>query len=291
MSARTYCSQQNTDEPLTGTAARVDVWLLLEYRPVWKSHPHSDNALAPDVRQWLDQSLQHLTDGGYRPRLQFIRQPELDSNQTRLLIACDNRLLQFTGRGYGFLESIDVSEVVAQPHNYPSLQEPNYFVCTNGQRDLCCARFGLRTYAELRQLVGPRAWQITHLGGHRFAPNLLVLPDSALYGRVSESEVGDFVALIESGEPDFSHLRGRCRYPAHVQAAEIGAARPGLQLLHVAGDDSQAQVTFLAGEEKLQVRVQRSAQPIEVSKNCGEAPETVYPWLIIPDTREDQAPG
>jgi hypothetical protein len=59
----------------------------------------------------------------------------------------------------------------------------------------------------------------------------------------------------------------------------------------VAGDDSQALVTFLAGEEKLQVRVQRSTQPIEVSKNCGEAPETVYPWLIIPDTREDQAPG
>ena len=66
---------------------------------------------------------------------------------------------------------------------------PQYFVCTNGQRDLCCARFGLPTYAALRERVGERVWQTTHVGGHRFAPNVLTLPQAALYGRVQPADV------------------------------------------------------------------------------------------------------
>jgi len=172
--------------------------------------------------------------------------------------------------------------VLEAPELYEQLHEPNYFVCTNGQRDLCCARFGLRSYAVLRELVGPRVWQITHLGGHRFAPNVLVLPEGLLYGRVSEEAVENFVAQVEAGDVDFAHLRGRSVYPAQVQAAEIAAARPGLKLLHVDGDAQHAQVTFGTGSDRIRITVERSPQPIAVSKSCGETAEAVYPYLQVP---------
>jgi hypothetical protein len=70
-------------------------------------------------------------------------------------------------------------------------------VCTNGRRDLCCARFGTPVYNYLKNeepgFPGLRAWQSTHMGGHRFAANLLWLPQGVLYGRVdalSAAEIG-----------------------------------------------------------------------------------------------------
>ena len=54
---------------------------------------------------------------------------------------------------------------------HPSIGSSSYWnMLTNGQRD------GLPAHARLRELVGAPAWQTTHIGGHRFAPNVLVLP-------------------------------------------------------------------------------------------------------------------
>ena len=54
---RTYCSEQNPEEPLWGTADPVDVWLCLEYRPAWKGRAMTDNALAEPTRLWLDRTV------------------------------------------------------------------------------------------------------------------------------------------------------------------------------------------------------------------------------------------
>lgn len=275
---RTYCSEASSAEPMAGTAANVDVWLLLEYRPVWRAKAHGDNELKPVVRTWLDAALTDLAARGFKPRLQFVRQPEIDSPTTRLLLATKGRLLEFEGIGYDFLSQVDVVSAALQPERFPALDAPRYFVCTNGRRDLCCARFGLRTYAALRELVGERAWQVTHLGGHRFAPNVLALPSGVLYGRVTESDAADFVRVLESGAVDFDHLRGRCRYPAHVQAAEALLERSDLRLLHVDGDEQSCTVTFSDGHEALKATVVRSAEPMRATKSCGADEEEVYPY-------------
>jgi len=278
MSERDYCSLRNPDETLAGTAPHADVWLLLEYRPAWKARAHQDNELSCEVRGWLDDAISLLSEAGFRPKLQFIRQPEIDQVDTRLFIGVADRLLSFSGTGYDFLSQLDLLQVVRRPELYPALVEPRYFVCTNGQRDVCCARFGLRSYAALREQVGDRVWQITHLGGHRFAPNLLVFPQAAMYGRVSEDDVPEFVGIIEAGDWDFARLRGRCRYPGHVQAAEITAARSDLKLLHVAGDEQTAQITLNAGEDTVKIQVQRSSRAIATVKSCGAEAEAVFPY-------------
>lgn len=279
MSERTYCSQTNPAEPLAGTAPHIDVWLLLEYRPAWKARAQEDNDLSDDVRQWLDNTIAELQAAGFRPKLQFVRQPELDCDETRLFVAVKEKLLQFSGVGYGFLSELNISEIVANPAGFPVLEEPRYFVCTNGQRDFCCARFGLRSYAALREVVGDRAWQITHLGGHRFAPNVLVFPSAAMYGRISEDAVSSFLDAIESGAWDLPRLRGRCRYPGNVQAAEIAVGRLDLTLLNVSGDEQAAQVDLADGPQTISVAVRRSQGPQLVSKSCGADTEAVFPYL------------
>lgn len=281
---RTYCSEQNPQEPLWGTADTVDVWICLEYRPVWKGRALTENALAPGIRRWLDGTLAALGGLGLKARPLFVRQPQLDREDVRLLVTLGNRTYQFCGRGYDFLLDLDLAAQLGNGGGYPTggerLQEPRYLVCTNGQRDLCCARFGLPVYTALTERVGDRAWQVTHLGGHRFAPNVLTLPDACLYGRVTPETLDEFVSRIEAGEADFSRLRGRSSYPPLVQAAEAALGRQGARLLHVEGTPDAGSVTFADERERLTVSVRRAPAGMAVVKSCGdEVPDTVHPFV------------
>lgn len=272
-SEKRYCSEA-CDASLAGTSDVVDVWLLLEYRPAWgaKALPASD--LAPLTQRWVQETVDRLAARGFKARPQLIRQPELDRDDVRLLVAFDQALWEFTGSGYDFLQGLDVAAALGQGglEQLPGarrLSRPLYFVCTNGQRDLCCARFGLPVYNALREVVGERVWQVTHLGGHRFAPNVLVLPDGLLYGRVHPEGLAGFVAAAENADVAFAHLRGRSRYPKHVQAAEAFAGRDGLRLLHVDGDENAAVVTFAAAGGPVSVRVELG-DPQPVLASCGD---------------------
>ncbi|MDE0055465.1 MAG: hypothetical protein OXT64_14620, partial [Gammaproteobacteria bacterium] len=222
MAERQYCSELSlaAGEPLAGTAARVDVWLLLEYNPVWRAKAVTDNDLSAEVTAWLDQQMASATDRGLQPRLQFIRQPELDRERITLFAGTAEGLYRAEISGYGTITDLDLATDLGSA-SMPRVEESQYFICTNGQRDLCCARFGLPTYARLRELVGERAWQTTHVGGHRFAPNVLTLPQGVLYGRVRPEDVPRFVEDVEAGRLAQDHVRGRSALPAEAQAAEM----------------------------------------------------------------------
>jgi hypothetical protein len=294
---RPYCSQMNGAEPLWGTAESVDVWLCLEYKPVWRAKALADNDLGAPTRTWLAETLRSLTEAGFKVRPQFIRQPDLDRSDTRLLVAFQGQVYEFSGQGYGFLENLDLTALLSHPERLAdvatSLDEPRYLVCTNGQRDLCCARFGLPVYTALRELVGDRVWQVTHLGGHRFAPNVLVVPSGCVYGRVSEQSLAAFLKLTEAGDTDFSRLRGRSCYPGIVQAAEASLGRQAVRLLHFEGDDTYARITFVNEEdqevneeaddqERFSVVMQRAEQGSVITKSCGdEETATVFPYLRV----------
>ncbi len=267
---------------MLGTADVVDVWLLLEYRPAWRAKAVTDNDLGPAVRRWLTEGMAALRASGLKVRAQMIRQPELDRPDTRLLVAHQGVLREFgAGReGYDELLRTPIKALLENPALGETIDAPRYFVCTNGQRDLCCARFGLPAYARLRELVGARAWQTTHLGGHRFAPNVLVLPQGVLYGRITPEELEAFVGEVEAGRVPVAKLRGRCRYPRHVQAAEGAVGRADVELLHVAGDESRATVTFACCTETIAVAVHRSPEPRWVVASCGDQEVTaVYPYV------------
>ena len=284
MNERVYCCEANPAEPMLGTADVVDVWLLLEYRPVWTARAVVDNDLSERVRRWLVEGMAALQEAGLKVRPQMIRQPEIDRSDTRLLLHHEGVLREFGSgeAGYGDLVRTPIENLVKNSSPGTVVDAPQYFVCTNGQRDLCCARFGLPAYAKLRELVGERAWQTTHLGGHRFAPNVLVLPQGVLYGRVNPGTMEKFVGQTDAGEVPVANLRGRSRYPKPVQAAEGFAGSSGLELLNVVENGNRSAITFTGSPENLTVEVRMSEEPQWITASCGdEQAKAVYPFVRV----------
>ena len=268
---REYCSElsRTQGEPMLGTAEPVDIWLLLEYKPAWKSRAVEDNGLEDETNRWLENTLKRCAERGLKARPQFIRRPDFDIDTTTLFIARNNALGRIEASGYHAIREVDVLTSDLIP-----VRENVYFVCTNGQRDLCCARYGLPTFARLQELVGARVWQTTHLGGHRFAPNVLALPQGILYGRVDVDVVDAFVTTIESGDVSRSHVRGRSAFPPEAQFAEMQVAGRVEALLDIRDDRVRFRTNL--GEEEVQVR--SASIPMQIVASCGDAEsKDVYP--------------
>ncbi len=141
------------------------------------------------------------------------------------------------------------------PHAIPAEIDtaPLYLVCTHGRHDACCALRG-RPVARALQLARPgRVWETTHLGGDRFAANLLVLPTGELYGRVPAAIAPALADRADAGEVVPAMLRGRIGLSAIAQAALVFAherlgivARDALRVTTVEHDDGERVRAHLA---------------------------------------------
>ena len=98
-------------------------------------------------------------------------------------------------------------------------REPLYLVCAHSKHDACCALRGRSVAAALNEVRRGRAWECSHLGGERFAANVLVLPLGQLYGRVLPFAAAEFAAATDRGEVVGALLRGRIGLKPPVQAA------------------------------------------------------------------------
>lgn len=100
---------------------------------------------------------------------------------------------------------------------------PLYLVCAHSKHDACCAIRGRPVAAAFEQERPGRVWESSHLGGDRFAANVLVLPGGWMYGRVLPFAAPEFIAAVETGEVVPALLRGRIGHPQAVQAAVVFA--------------------------------------------------------------------
>jgi len=96
-----------------------------------------------------------------------------------------------------------------------------YLVCTNGARDPCCAIRGPAVAQALARVLPGEVYECSHLGGHRFAANVLVLPDGLCFGRLDARTAVALAAELEAGRLPLEHLRGRTALDPEQQAAEI----------------------------------------------------------------------
>jgi len=103
--------------------------------------------------------------------------------------------------------------------------EPLFLVCTHSTRDACCARRGLPLCREISRAAPGRTWHSSHLGGHRFAATMAVLPMGAWLGRVAPDRAADVVAACRAGRVPVEHMRGMAGQAPVVQAAEIELRR------------------------------------------------------------------
>jgi hypothetical protein len=137
----------------------------------------------------------------------WLERLDLDPADPKALLRLDLGVLAFPDRpGVG----------TAGP---PSL----HLVCTNGRHDPCCADFGRPVVRALADAGSPDVWECSHVGGDRFAANVVCLPEGIYYGRVEPEQAARLVADYRERLLDLDRYRGRSCYGPLVQAAEAFA--------------------------------------------------------------------
>jgi hypothetical protein len=253
---RAFCSAVSSasDEPLAATASRVDHWLLVEYRGAWARDPLAASALSPQLKEHLRAQVAALP----HTRLLFVKKPGRHAQAAaRAFLAAsrpgEERLLELELEQPDDLLAVELPAALAGAGKATRSEEPLVVVCTHGKRDRCCALHGRPLYDALRhEADSARVWQSTHVGGDRFAGNVVVLPHGLYYGRVEPADAAGLVAAHADGRIDLARYRGRSAWPFAVQAAER-ALREGEGLLEIAdlellstrrGDDGGRRVRF-----------------------------------------------
>ncbi|MGZ0149608.1 sucrase ferredoxin [Kribbella sp. WER1] len=108
--------------------------------------------------------------------------------------------------------------------------EPVYLVCTHGRHDPCCAVWGRPIAAALSAAYPERTWECSHIGGDRFAANVVLLPHSLFYGRVPPTRAVELAAQYDRGVVVPDLLRGSGTFVPPVQAAQHFARAAGQSL-------------------------------------------------------------
>jgi len=209
------------------TAVRTDVYLLLEYEGVWEEKAFEKSTIDDEVKAWLTSKMKELP----APRLLLIRSgSSARLGKIHFFVAVTQEkspsLYAFQLQSYEDLLRLDLSAIVAGDSKYQAhlRQEPLFIVCTNGRRDPDCARHGVVVFNALADELGneavPSVWQSTHVGGHRFATNMTLLPLGLLFGRVDPESAIKVVDSYRRGEVYLPNLRGRVCYNEIVQAGE-----------------------------------------------------------------------
>ena len=206
-------------EPLAGTASTIRHWLLIEHPGPWGRDGLLDARLPAGLGRGL-RSLERRTGA----RVLLIRKPDRSAgyeDHRLVCLAVDTR--------EAWLGSVALDRIEDAAHldprergSFAGDRAPLFVVCTHGRRDPCCAERG-RPLAEAAAAAGREVvWESTHVGGDRFAGNLVAFPHGLYFGRVEPEEVTRLMRAYGDGAIAPLHrYRGRSSHAFHVQAADL----------------------------------------------------------------------
>jgi len=279
-------------EPVLGTASRARRWILLEQPGPWGVDALRESDLPGPVADRLATWARELP-----ARILLLRRPERERpvGTERALYVGSSRAPDH------WLESVALGHVdevldldlsgLHDGHTVGGVRvvDPLYLVCTNGKHDPCCAKYGLPVARALRDLVGARVWECSHVGGDRFAGNVVCLPDGLFYGRLDAETARAVVAAHEGGRVAVPYYRGRSSYPFAVQAADVLVRErlgiQGIDALQVVGverDADRVRVYFrgpAATRIDAEVAVRRDGAPVPLT--CSGPPSVAPRYELI----------
>jgi hypothetical protein len=287
-------------EPVAGTAATQSAWLLVEQPGPWGRVAARESRLDPELGAELDGRTARTG-----VRLCLIRRPtdghDHDPPRRRWFAASTHPERTWLATGeiadpaellridFAALDAGDRNAVAGLEHTF--LDTPILGICSNGKRDACCATLGRRAVVSADALdaaacaaVGgpPTVWEITHLGGHKFAPTGVLLPSGYLYGRLDAALATRALAEARRGRVLPDGNRGRSTWQRPGQAAEL-AVRADLNewatsavlvtaVEKTAGEPEPAWTVIVEHEDgrEYEVSVKGAHAPVARPESCGK---------------------
>lgn len=224
MSDRYACARhaREAGEPVHATASQVRRWLLLEQDGPWGRDAVLESRIEPTTARALKALASRLG-----ARLILIRRHGggRDGQGHRVIAAVSalegSAAEAFTVRTPADVLDLDLSLLDAgEAGGGAPVSAPLYLVCTNGRHDACCAEYGRPLARALAASHPAQTWECSHIGGDRFAGNLVCLPEGVYYGHVGPLDAPRVVRAHRDGRVDLGHYRGRSCLAFVVQAAE-----------------------------------------------------------------------
>ena len=277
---RCSARSEQLDEPMIGSVDQRVRWLLVEDRSPWGEKA---------VRDVLGAGLEAAAkERGMRLLLVRRREGDPAADAVRRAFLVDTEAGSMAVRSIASLEELPALLDVPVADFGAALTDPILLICTNGKRDACCALRGRALVTALAADHGERTWECTHLGGHRFAANLVCLPDGIVYGRVSPADGPRLADAYVAGALDPALLRGRSAWPAPAQVAEQALRQSrdlfGLDdvaLVEAAIDGDGASVVLAAaGRMHRFGLVAEQGEPRPISCRADD-PERPVHWRVV----------
>jgi len=198
------CSELNSQTPLAGTAPTSDSWLILSHQGAWGERP-VDTLVSGDLTEWARERGAQI-----------------------LLARTPKNVDPYPASTFWFSNSNgELLQGQLNTEGLPDLQHthastPLLLICTNGKRDRCCATFGRNLITECKDLLSPELFghilECSHIGGHRFAPTAIWLPENLVLGRLERDAVA---SLLMTGDIDSRFVRGSTQLSAAQQVVQV----------------------------------------------------------------------
>jgi (2Fe-2S) ferredoxin len=206
-------------DPLAGSAPPARRWLLLEHPGPWRVEAIPGAGIESEVLSTL------LKNAGSSTRILLVRRPGRSGRRAPrrwILAGLDSALS--TGPWRDDRDLLDAAEAL-RADSLPTREPPQplILVCTHGVHDVCCALRGRPVAIALASRWPELVWECSHIGGDRFAPNVVVLPDGFYYGNLDPDRAVATVEAHLAGTVLTDRLRGMARFLPPVQAAVIAA--------------------------------------------------------------------
>jgi hypothetical protein len=265
-------------EPLLATASQVRRWVLVEQPGSWGRDALLESGLPAGVGEELTRRCRDL-----RARPLLIRRGGgRDDGSRRVFVASSaagaSWLERFDLDGPDEVLDLDLTPLAEDRGVGGERVEPRLLLtCTNGRHDACCAEFGRGVATALDEHLGEAAWECSHIGGDRFAANVLALPQGVYYGRVSVAAAVGIARLHAEGRLSLPHYRGRSVWAFDVQAAEtllrLHLGADGIEdVVPVAVDRARpgtARVELQVDDQRWRVELEITADPREQRMTCS----------------------
>jgi hypothetical protein len=224
---RCSVAAESRGDDLAGTATTVSAFLLMEHAGPWGAQALRDSRLPAALGPALQR---HAARARVRPLLirRSGRTPPTDG--VRLFVAstrADDPWVE-TAVVPDLEAVLDLDLVALAAGRSLGLERvdgPLFAVCTHGRHDPCCAERGRPVALALTDAEPEATWECSHVGGDRFAGNVLVLPHGLYYGRLDPASAVALATGHRAGRLDLEHLRGRSQLSMPAQVAEIALRR------------------------------------------------------------------